>query len=110
MAYNKEQYREYMRKYRAEHPEYCKRNAKKSRERLLADPEKLEARRAYMREYNKKPEIKEKRKAYFKKRYHTDPEFRAKQIAATVDYQRRNPEKVREALERWWRKKLGVEE
>lgn len=51
MAYTKEQMREYMRKYRDEHPEYCKRNSEKCAENQKADPEKW---RAYRREYYRK--------------------------------------------------------
>ena len=57
MTYTKDKMREYMRQYRAEHPDYCKRNTEQSMERKKADPEKW---KAYHREYNKK--YREKRK------------------------------------------------
>ena len=51
MTYTKDKMREYMRRYRAEHPEYRKRNTEQGMERKKADPEKW---KAYHREYNKK--------------------------------------------------------
>ena len=93
-------------------PETKRKRIEYSKKRRNTPEYKKYFREYYMNRYHTDPEFKRKHMARVikreKERYRTDPEFRKRVIKQKIDWQRRNPEKVK-ATQKGWYKKLKAD-
>jgi len=99
---NKEEKKEYNRKWRIENPEYHKNYHQQHRAEILKrqrerqqKPEAMAKKKSYMREYRQRPEVKARA---WKRRQ--KPEYKAKAIERGKNWRQENPDKVRKYYEK----------